>query len=134
MKQITEKQARELWEKNKDEQEIWVEIIECGCEDECPDPKNVCKTTIDCSDGFQDDMPSYWVDEDHELKSLCIYHCKYCGSDKKYVQQLFDDEVIIDENGIEDYIGLADEFENTGIETCVECHKNWTGDESKGVR
>lgn len=55
------------------------------------------------------------------------HHCQHCGHDTKLVQALFNDIVVVDDNGEENYTGLDDNFDRTGIEICQKCNKDWTG-------
>ena len=54
--------------------------------------------------------------------------CRYCGSERKYVETLIDDEFFWDEV-TQQYIPnkFTDMFEHTGVERCAECRRDWTG-------
>ena len=56
------------------------------------------------------------------------YACQFCGSTRKLVETLIDDEFIWnnEENHYEPN-KFTDEFEHTGEERCAFCHKHWTG-------
>jgi hypothetical protein len=56
------------------------------------------------------------------------YACQFCGSTRKLVETIVDDEFIWDKTE-ERYIPnkFSDEFEHTGAERCAECSKHWTG-------
>lgn len=56
------------------------------------------------------------------------YLCQHCGHDVKLVQQIVSDRLCIDENGEASYMGLTDDFHNTGDDTCEKCAKPWTGE------
>ena len=56
------------------------------------------------------------------------YACQFCGSTRKLVETVIDDEFIWNED--EKYYepdGFANEFEHTGEERCASCGKDWTG-------
>ena len=54
--------------------------------------------------------------------------CQFCGSTRKLVETIIDDEFIWSEDE-ECYEPkkFSDEFEHTGEEYCVNCNRNWTG-------
>lgn len=55
--------------------------------------------------------------------------CQKCGSERKWVGTIIDDEFIWNENTKEyEANGFSDEFEHNGQETCVECGYEWTGE------
>ena len=54
--------------------------------------------------------------------------CQFCGSVRKLVETVIDDEFVWNdnENRFEPH-EFSDEFEHTDEERCVECRKDWTG-------
>lgn len=56
------------------------------------------------------------------------YACQFCGSTRKLVETIIDDEFVWNEseNRFEPN-RFSDEFEHTGAERCAVCGKNWTG-------
>jgi len=56
------------------------------------------------------------------------YACQFCGSTRKLVETLIDDEFTWndDKNHYEPN-KFADEFEHTGGERCANCKREWTG-------
>ena len=56
------------------------------------------------------------------------YACQFCGSARKLVETIIDDEFVWNENEIRfEPNKFSDEFEHTGEEHCAECNENWTG-------
>lgn len=56
------------------------------------------------------------------------YACQFCGSTRKLVETLIDDEFIWnDEEERYEPNKFTDEFEHTGEERCASCWKEWTG-------
>ena len=57
-----------------------------------------------------------------------LYQCQHCGSDRKLVETIIDDEFIWNEflNEFEPN-KFMHEFEHTGNVRCSNCDKNWTG-------
>ena len=57
------------------------------------------------------------------------HFCQHCGHQYKLVGQIMWDEVFVDIEKKEDsYIGLTDDFENSGTVLCANCNKDWTGE------
>lgn len=54
--------------------------------------------------------------------------CQKCGSERKFVETVIDDEFCWDERS-KTYQpnGFADDFEHTGNDRCAECDESWTG-------
>lgn len=54
--------------------------------------------------------------------------CQHCGSERKWVETLIDDEFFWDEKD-QQYVpdGFTDCFEHTGNQMCAECREDWTG-------
>ena len=54
--------------------------------------------------------------------------CQFCGSTRKLVETLIDDEFVWCEiEKTYEPNGFTDVFEHTGIERCAECKQDWTG-------
>lgn len=56
------------------------------------------------------------------------YACQFCGSTRKLVETVIDDEFVWNEK--ENHYEPSDfsnEFEHTGEEYCPNCKKEWTG-------
>jgi hypothetical protein len=61
-------------------------------------------------------------------KKFPKHSCQYCGSERKLVETLIDDEFMW--NDIEQAYEpnkFNDDFEHTGEERCSICEKEWTG-------
>lgn len=56
------------------------------------------------------------------------YTCQFCGSTRKLVETIIDDEFVWNEseNRFEPD-KFSDEFEHTGAERCAVCEKDWSG-------
>lgn len=61
-------------------------------------------------------------------KIFPAHTCQVCGSERKYVETIIDDEFIWDAIN-QNYVpnGFSDVFENTGFERCAECDYEWSG-------
>jgi hypothetical protein len=56
------------------------------------------------------------------------YACQLCGSTRKLVETVIDDEFVWNESEKRfEPTKFSDEFEHTGEERCVECNTDWTG-------
>jgi hypothetical protein len=56
------------------------------------------------------------------------HSCQFCGSKRKLVETIIDDEFYWDE--IQKKYqpnGFTDSFEHTGVQRCAQCNKTWTG-------
>lgn len=54
--------------------------------------------------------------------------CQSCGSERKLVETLIDDEFFWEENEkMYQPNGFTDCFDHTGNEWCAQCGKEWTG-------
>lgn len=54
--------------------------------------------------------------------------CQFCGSDRKFVETIIDDEFVWSE--IENRFEpnkFCNDFEHTGEERCAECNNDWSG-------
>ena len=61
-------------------------------------------------------------------KNFPKHVCQHCGSERKFVETLIDDEFIWSESEkIYQPNGFSDTFEHTGNDRCAECEKSWTG-------
>jgi len=61
-------------------------------------------------------------------KTFPKHACQLCGSERKLVETLIDDEFVWN-IGDKMYqpVGFTDECEHTGNERCAECREDWTG-------
>lgn len=61
-------------------------------------------------------------------KIFLKYVCQTCGSERKLVETIIDDEFIWDEDEkkYQPY-QFTDSFEHTGVERCAVCDSSWTG-------
>lgn len=56
------------------------------------------------------------------------YACQCCGSVRKFVETVIDDEFVWNEQENQFQPNkFSNEFEHTGQERCAECNKDWTG-------
>lgn len=54
--------------------------------------------------------------------------CQFCGSARKLVETIIDDEFVWNESeGRFEPDKLSDDFEHTGEERCAVCKRDWTG-------
>ncbi len=54
--------------------------------------------------------------------------CQKCGSERKLVETIIDDEFYWDEQSKRyQPNGFTDEFEHTGNARCADCDESWTG-------
>ena len=61
-------------------------------------------------------------------EKFSIHVCQYCGSERKFVETLIDDEFFwSEEDKMYQPNGFTDKFEHTGNNRCAECQKSWTG-------
>ncbi len=57
-----------------------------------------------------------------------VYACQHCGSERKFVETLIDDEFYWNEDKLRyEPQSFTDCFEHTGNERCAECGEIWTG-------
>jgi hypothetical protein len=62
------------------------------------------------------------------IKSFLRHACQFCGSERKLVETLIDDEFYWDEqSGMYQPNGFTDIFEHTGNQRCAQCQKPWSG-------
>ena len=55
--------------------------------------------------------------------------CQHCGSERKLVETLIDDEFVWNEKRLQyEPSGFTDCFEHTGNDRCAECKKGWTAE------
>lgn len=55
------------------------------------------------------------------------YACQFCGSTRKLVETIIDDEFFWEENEKRyQPNGFTNQFEHTGTERCAVCEKDWT--------
>ena len=63
-----------------------------------------------------------------ETKKYPKHACQHCGTERKYVETIIDDEFSWSEKeNIYQPNGFTDMFEHTGNNRCAECEKEWTG-------
>lgn len=56
------------------------------------------------------------------------YVCQFCGSARKYVETIIDDEYAWNEDEKQfEAIEFTENFQHTGREHCAICNKDWTG-------
>jgi len=55
------------------------------------------------------------------------HSCQYCGSERKLVETLIDDEFVWDKHYGFIPNKFTDCFEHTGNERCARCEESWTG-------
>ncbi len=61
-------------------------------------------------------------------KTFPKHACQFCGSERKFVETIIDDEFFWDENDkMYQPNGFTDAFEHTGFVYCPECKEQWTG-------
>lgn len=54
--------------------------------------------------------------------------CQHCGSERKLVETLIDDEFVWNEDRLQyEPNGFTDCFEHTGNDRCAQCEREWTG-------
>jgi hypothetical protein len=65
---------------------------------------------------------------ENKNKKFPKHACQFCGSERKLVETLIDDEFIWEER-YKMYVPnqFSDLFEHTGNNRCGECEKDWTG-------
>lgn len=62
------------------------------------------------------------------IKKFPEHACQFCGSERKFVETIIDDELFWDEKDkMYQPNGFTDMFEHTGNVRCAECNKDWTG-------
>jgi hypothetical protein len=63
-----------------------------------------------------------------KVQKIPKHVCQYCGSERKLVETIIDDEFYWDEQRKE-YLPnkFMDDFEHTGNDRCAQCEKRWTG-------
>lgn len=62
------------------------------------------------------------------IKSFPKHACQHCGSERKWVETLIDDEFIwSEEDKMYQPNKFTDSFEHTGHQRCAECKEEWTG-------
>ena len=63
-----------------------------------------------------------------QIHNFPEHTCQLCGSERKWVVTLIDDEFIWNEDTREyEPHKFTDDFEHTGNEWCAECREEWTG-------
>jgi len=68
------------------------------------------------------------VDMNKKSKKFPKHSCQFCGSERKFVETIIDDEFFWDEVGkMYQPNGFTDIFEHTGNNRCAECDKEWSG-------
>lgn len=61
-------------------------------------------------------------------KKFPKHACQFCGSERKFVETVIDDEFFWDDfEKMYQPHNFTDNFEHTGNNRCVECQKSWTG-------
>jgi hypothetical protein len=64
----------------------------------------------------------------NRVKKYSKYVCQFCGSQRKFVETIIDDEFYWDEiTKTYQPNGFTDMFEHTGNNRCAECQKIWSG-------
>ncbi len=62
------------------------------------------------------------------IKTFPKHACQFCGSERKLVETIIDDEFFWDEDSkMYQPNGFTDMFEHAGNNRCAECEKEWTG-------
>ncbi len=63
-----------------------------------------------------------------ETKKFPKHACQFCGSERRFVETIIDDEFYWDEDDkMYQPNGFTEMFEHTGNNRCAECEKEWTG-------
>ena len=64
----------------------------------------------------------------NSVKNFPAHACQHCGSERKLVETIIDDEFYWDERS-KTYQpnGFTDDFEHTGNDRCAECDESWSG-------
>lgn len=63
-----------------------------------------------------------------EIKKYPKHTCQFCGSDRKLVETIIDDEFYWDETAqMYQPNGFTNNFEHTGYVQCAVCEQEWTG-------
>jgi hypothetical protein len=56
------------------------------------------------------------------------YACQFCGSDRKFVETVIDDEFVWSEKENRFQPNkFSNAFQHTGEERCAECNNDWSG-------
>ncbi len=65
---------------------------------------------------------------DTETKRFPQHACQHCGSERKLVETLIDDEFVWNEYRLQyEPNKFTDDFEHTGNDRCAQCGREWTG-------
>ena len=65
---------------------------------------------------------------DTKLKKFPKHTCQNCGSERKWVETIIDDQFIWNDLTKEyEPHKFGDNFDHTGVQTCFGCDKEWTG-------
>lgn len=68
------------------------------------------------------------IDMSDHTKKILKHACQFCGSERKFVETIIDDEFFWDENDkMYQPNGFTDMFEHTGFAYCPDCKGQWTG-------
>lgn len=66
--------------------------------------------------------------DDKEEPRYPAHTCQFCGSDRKLVETVIDDEFVWNEREKRyDPEEFSDMFEHSGVERCALCGRDWTG-------
>ncbi len=76
-------------------------------------------------------MCSYSINDQsmkNKIEKFPLYACQICGSTRKLVETIIDDEFFWNENDqIYQPNKFSDIFEHTGNQRCAQCEEEWTG-------
>ncbi|MCK9344545.1 MAG: hypothetical protein M0P64_00275 [Candidatus Pacebacteria bacterium] len=65
---------------------------------------------------------------DNQINIFPKYACQFCGSERKLVETIIDDEFFWDEDDkIYQPNKFTEIFEHTGNQRCAQCEKEWSG-------
>lgn len=65
---------------------------------------------------------------DTETERFPKHACQHCGSERKLVETLIDDEFVWNEYRLQyEPNKFTDDFEHTGNVRCVQCGEEWAG-------
>ena len=65
---------------------------------------------------------------DTEIEKFPKHACQHCGSERKLVETLIDDEFVWNEYRLQyEPNKFTDDFEHTGNVRCAQCGEEWTG-------
>ena len=63
-----------------------------------------------------------------KVKKFPKHSCQFCGSERKLVETIIDDEFFWSKNEqMYQPNGFTDNFEHTGNNRCAQCEKKWSG-------